>query len=103
MARGDSVPVRGDPNQLPELLRTFERIKVKVETMTGERGDETKSLSSVRRSELRPLASMEMRSSQITAAPTQAQYNALQSDVADIFNSLKRISNLLGNATIPKV
>jgi hypothetical protein len=49
------------------------------------------------------LASLTMQSAQITAAPTQAQYNALQTDVKNIFDALKRISNILGTATIRKI
>jgi hypothetical protein len=39
----------------------------------------------------------------VTASPTQADFNALQADVANLFDALSRISNLLGNASIPKV
>jgi len=101
MARGDAVS--SDGAQARKLMSDFERIREKVEKLTGERGDADKSLSAVRRGELQALASIKLKSTQVTAAPTQAQFNALQSDVATISAALKRISNLLGNATIPEV
>lgn len=82
--------------------RDLQQLKETVERISGQRGDATKSASAVRRSELRPLASLTMRSKQITAAPTQADYNALQADVGNIFRALQRISNILGNATLPE-
>lgn len=85
------------------LQRDFDRIKEKVEKFTGERGDGLKPLSAIRRSELAALASLTLQSSQVSSTPTAAQYNALQKDVEAIFNTLKRISNVLGNADIPKV
>lgn len=102
MARGDSLPSRGQ-TQATQLSRDFERIREKVEKLTGERGDTAKTLSAVRRGELRALASLDMRSAQVTASPTAADFNALQADVANLFDALSRISNLLGNASIPKV
>lgn len=89
--------------QLTQLGKDFDRIREKVEKMTGERGDETKSLSTIRRTELRALASLTLQSSQVSASPTQAEHNALQKDVANIFDALKRISNALNNAVIPKI
>lgn len=89
--------------QLAQLNREFDRIKEKVEKFTGERGDKEKSLTAIRRGELRTLASIRMESSTVSAAPTQADYNALQKDVANIYQALQRISNILGNADIPKV
>ena len=91
------------PNDLNSLQRDFDRIKEKVEKFTGERGDAEKSLTAIRRSELAALASLTLQSAQVTTTPTAAQFNALQSDVAAIFNALKRISNVQGNASIPKV
>lgn len=89
--------------QLAQLQRDFDRIREKVEKLTGERGDANKTLSAVRRQELQALASLTLRSTQVAAAPTQAEFNALQDDVKTIFDILARISNRLGNATIPKV
>ena len=86
-----------------QLDRDFQRLRESVEKLTGERGDAGKSLSAVRRSELRALGSLSLQSAQVTAAPTQAQFNALQADVANIFDALKRISNILGTAIIPKI
>lgn len=83
--------------------RELQRLRESVERLTGERGDATKSTSAIRRSELRALASLDLKSSQVSAAPTQAEFNALQTDVKNIFDALHRISNILGNATIPKI
>lgn len=84
-------------------MRDFDRIKEKVEKLTGERGDAAKTLTAIRRGELRALSSLTLQSAQVSASPTQAEHNALQKDVATIFDALKRISNVLGNADIPKV
>lgn len=89
--------------QMAQLQRDFQRLRESLEKLTGERGDAAKSLSAVRRVELRALASLSPQSAQASAAPTQAEYNALQTDVANIFAALQRISNILGNAVIPKV
>ena len=98
MARGDALQRTQEP-----LSRDMQRMRESLEKLTGERGDATKPLSAVRRSELRALASLTLKSAQVTSSPTQADFNALQADVANIFNALARISNVLGNATIPKV
>ena len=98
MARGDSIK-KGDQ----QALRDLDRMQEKLERLTGDRGDVGKPLSAIRRIELQPLASLSMQSSQVSAAPTQAEFNALQTDVKNIFDSLKRISNLLGTAEIRKV
>jgi hypothetical protein len=96
MATGDS--------RLAQMVRDFGRIKERVETLTGERGANDRAMSAVRRGELRPLATLaeDMKSAQITAAPTQADYNALQKDVAALYGAMVLLSNLLGNAKIPK-
>jgi predicted nucleic acid-binding Zn-ribbon protein len=91
------------PAQLSQLQKDFGRIREKLEKLTGERGDANKTLSAVRRQELQALASLTMQSTQVAAAPTQAEFNALQADVEIIFKTLASISNRLGNATIPKV
>jgi len=91
------------PRDANDNAAAFERIREKVEKLTGERGDASKSLAAVRRGELRTLASLTLKSSQIASTPTQADYNALQADVATIFNALSRISNALGTAKIPRV
>jgi hypothetical protein len=85
-----------------QLATNFARVKEQVDVLTGQRGAASKPLSAIRRGELRPLASLELKSSQVSAAPTQADYNALQSDVAKVFAALEQISNLLGNANINK-
>lgn len=91
------------PAQLAQMARDLARIKEKVEKFTGERGDNEKTLTAIRRGELRAFASMKMNSGSVTDAPTQEDYNALQKDVANIYQALQRISNILGNADIPKV
>ena len=84
-----------------QIQRDLARMRETVEKLSGERGDSLKSNSAIRRAELRALASMSMRSKQVTAAPTAAEYNALQADVAAVYNALSRISNRLGNADVP--
>ena len=104
MARGDNIALRGDPaSQYAQLHRDFARIKEKVEKFTGERGEATKPLSAIRRTELRALASIKPQASRITAAPTMDDYNALQADVANILAALALIANTAGTATIPNV
>lgn len=98
-----NIMQRATPANVEQVVREFQRIKEKVEKFTGERGDDNKSLSAIRRGELTVLASNSLQSSQITGAPTQAQYNALQADVKLIFDILSRISNSNGTADIPKV
>lgn len=104
MARGDAIPGRGTGrNTDAQLPKDFERIREKVEKLTGERGDANKTLSAVRRGEFTALAGMAMQSTQIGASPTADDYNALQSDIATLFALLQRISNANGTAVIPKV
>lgn len=74
----------------------------RIEVLLGERGDAQKSRSAVRRIELQAIASLGMKSKQITAVPTMDEYNALQQDVANIFEAITLISNLYGNAKLPK-
>lgn len=73
-----------------------------LQVLLGERGEKTKPNSAVRRIELQALASLKLKSKQLTGAPTMADYNALQDDVATIFQALTLISNLYGNAKLPK-
>lgn len=81
----------------PQLQKEFETLKIKFERLNGERGDDKRSQAAVRRIDLQVLGTVEMKSGQVSAAPTQADFNALQSDVATIFKALQRISNVLGN------
>lgn len=104
MARGDSIIGRGiGPNNTVPSRNDFDRMREKLEKLTGERGDAKRPLAAIRRGELRALASISMLSGQASGAPTQAEFNALQRDVANIYDALARISNLLGNASIPKI
>ncbi|CAB4134801.1 hypothetical protein UFOVP275_17 [uncultured Caudovirales phage] len=98
MSRGETL---NTPDQ--QARRDLEILRTKVENLTGERGDAKKTMSAIRRLELQPLASLALQSTQIAATPTQAQYNALQIDVKNIFDALKTISNVLGTATISKI
>lgn len=75
----------------------------RVEVLLGARGDKDKTGSAVRRIELQVMARRALKSNQLTGSPTMADFNALQSDVAFIFEELVRISNLNGNADLPKV
>jgi hypothetical protein len=84
-------------------LRQFERLREQVELMTGERGASNRAKTAVRRGELRPLASLTLKSSQISGTPTADDYNKLQEDVAAVYSAFVLISNLLGNAKIPKI
>jgi hypothetical protein len=101
MARGDALPGRG-LDRASQIRRDLELARLKLETLTAERGNAGRSKSAVRRSEFEPLGSLTLASGQIGAAPTMQEYNALQQDVAGIFNALKRISNILGTASIEK-
>ena len=93
MARGDSlsIPRPGRNNDYDQIRKEFDRVKEKVEKLTGERGDTSKSLSAVRRSDLKTLASVELKSTQVTTV-TAADFNALQRDVAFLHDALKRIA-----------
>lgn len=83
--------------------RDFERMKQQIETVVGTRGADKRPASAIRRGELLPIASIGMTSTQVTAAPTMAQHNALQADVKNLFDTLELISNLRGNAKLPTV
>lgn len=83
---------------IKQLEREFARMKEKVELLAAERGDATRSQSAIRRGELVPLASIGIRSGQVSTTPTMADHNALQADVQSIAIALTLISNRLGNA-----
>lgn len=104
MSRGDAIHGRGTGrNTDAQLPKDFERIREKVEKFTGERGDVNKTLSAVRRGEFTALASLTMQSAPVSTTPTAAEFNALQADMATLFELLQRISNARGTAVIPKV
>lgn len=77
-----------------QLARDLARLTEKVDILAGDRGG--KAMTAVRRNDLQALASMTMKSKQISAAPTQADYNALQADVNTIMTALTRLSGLYG-------
>lgn len=81
----------------------IKRISEQIELLAGERGEATKPLSAIRRTELRGLVEIGIQSSQVSAAPTQDEFNALQKDVDNIFRALTLISNAYGTAKIPKL
>ncbi|KDR25966.1 hypothetical protein [Caballeronia zhejiangensis] len=58
----------------------------KLEVLAGDRGDRKKA--AVRRGDI---ATTRMRSKQLTAAPSAADFNALQADVAAIWKMLDGI------------
>jgi hypothetical protein len=61
----------------------------RLQQLTGERGDKTKA--AIRRGDV-SLSSAPMKSKQITAAPTQADYNNLQADVARLWTLFSSIA-----------
>jgi len=83
------------------MMREFQRVREKVELLTGDRGATKSPLASVRREDFVPIASLasSMQSAQVTSAPTAADFNALQKDVAALYGALVQVSNLLGNRT----
>lgn len=81
--------------------KQLQRMMEQLDLLTGRRGDSKRLTSAVRRGELTSLAQIGLLSEQVTAAPTMDQHNALQKDVANLFEALTRISNLLGNANLP--
>jgi len=87
--------------QLNQLIRDFQRVKEKVELLNANRGASGYPLAGVRREDFVPIASLasSMQSAQVTSAPTAADFNALQKDVAALYGALVQVSNLLGNRT----
>lgn len=81
----------------------LERIKEKLEKMTGERGDATKSLSSVRRGELVKVAEYNVVSKKLTSAPTADDFNNLRQDLMSVIQMLGTLGNKYGSLVIPKV
>lgn len=77
MARNDNVG------------REYGRVVERLEVLTGERGAAGKPRAAVRRGEFAALA--ELQSRQVAAAPTQAEFNALQADLAALHAALTRI------------
>jgi hypothetical protein len=61
----------------------------KLQLLTGERGDKKKA--AIRRGDV-VLSDALMASKQIAAAPTAADYNALQADIARVWNLLLSIA-----------
>jgi hypothetical protein len=88
---------------MDDAKRQFERVREQVQLLTGERGDADRSKTAVRRGELRALASLKMRSTQIAGTPTRDDFNRLQADVEAVYAAFVLISNILGNARIPRV
>ena len=87
--------------QLTQLIRDFQRVKEKVELLNANRGASGYPRAGVRREDFTAIAQLasSMQSAQVTSAPTAADFNALQKDVAAIYGALVQVSNLLGNRT----
>lgn len=84
---GDSQNYRQDLNQ----------IKVKLDELNGSRGKAKKNENAAMlNKDLSAIPLNQMKSTQITAAPTMEDYNALQADVADIHTTL---STILGRSS----
>lgn len=100
MRRGENIGKRGlAAGETPvKQSQNLDYIVERLEVLTGERGDANRTGAAVRRSDLDAIASRAntMASTQITAAPTQANYNALQKDVAALFAAILELSNSLG-------
>lgn len=62
----------------------------KLQTLNGERGD--KRRAAVRRGDVATLSDVQMKSKQLTAAPTLADYNNLQADLARVWSLLLGIA-----------
>ncbi|HTN66400.1 MAG TPA: hypothetical protein VL051_09490 [Burkholderiaceae bacterium] len=88
MARGDGVSRSSAPDA--RLGRDYGRVVERLEILTGERGAAGKPHSAVRRGELSTLAASPQ-SRPVAAAPTQAEFNALQADVAAIYGALAKL------------
>lgn len=72
----------------------FRLLQERVDTLRGDRGN--KKDRAVRVADLSRLSSLsKVRSSQVTASPTQSDFNKLQQDVDDIKSLLITISNEL--------
>lgn len=64
----------------------------KLDVLNGDRGD--KSRAAVRQAALRALvngAPVDLTSKQVSAAPTMAEYNALQADVQALYSALNAL------------
>ena len=70
-----------------------------LETLSGSRSKNAAPRAAVRRQDLDALLTTpsRLRSAQVGAVPTQAEYNALQADVADLFKVLTNVSASLRN------
>ena len=75
-----------------QLDRDFKRIKEQVETLTGERGPSNKPEAAIRRGDLVAFGRRSIASTQANGAPTQEQFNALQSDLAAMYAAIVALS-----------
>ena len=89
------------PTPIEKVQQEFESLKEKTELLDGSRNTKTQARAAVRFSDLSILSKFPTSptSTQVTAAPTMDDFNALQADVKRIWDALAAIS---GNVT-PKV
>lgn len=75
----------------------LELLRERLETLYGVRSREAKPRQAVRIEDIQALQEIPetLASAQITAAPTQADYNALQDDIAAIHSLLLTIAQVL--------
>lgn len=89
--RGKSITDRLGVSQ---VSRNARRSQVKLDELAGERGrGNNHELAALLKKDIASIPLDTMRSTQIGAAPTMEDYNALQADVAGIH---KALSTLLG-------
>lgn len=74
----------------------YSTLTEKVRVLTGETGATGKPMSALRRGEVATALSTlaKMQSDQLTAAPTMADYNKLQADIATLFSVVQRLAAL---------
>jgi hypothetical protein len=88
------------------LKNDMSRIKEKVEKLTGERGDQYKSQSAIRRGELSIIGKTTRADVQILNEDNvyyKDRLASLEKDMDNIFRVFTVMSNLAKNADIPKV
>ncbi|AOJ09663.1 hypothetical protein [Burkholderia mayonis] len=102
-SRGDALADRKVEAAIVRVLTNkfslSERVVQQLQELAGDRGDTAagRPRAAVRRQDLRAIARMsEMKSKQVSAAPTAADFNALRDDVRMVFEALRAIAQALG-------
>lgn len=91
IARNAAMRTAIDPAQ---AMRKYDRAVEQVQILVGERGPSDGSEMAVRRADVMGAGKPpDLKSSQLTAAPTMADYNKLQADIAAIHSLLSAIYN----------